>query len=99
MKLDIQSIHFDADHKLLEYIQRKTDKLDTFFDGIVDAVIFLRIEKNDDKENKTVELKVNIPNTTLFSREKGQSFEAATDLAVEALKSQLKKYKEKLQSK
>ena len=99
MKLDIQSIHFDADHKLLEYIQKKVDKLDTFFDGIVDGIIFLKLEKNEDKENKIVELKVNIPNTVLFAREKGLSFEASTDMAVEALKAQLKKYKEKLQAK
>jgi putative sigma-54 modulation protein len=99
MKLDIQSIHFDADHKLLEYIQKKVDKLDTFYDGIVDAIIFLRLENNDQQENKTVELKVNVSNSTLFSKEKGTSFESATDIAVEALKAQLKKYKDKLRSK
>jgi putative sigma-54 modulation protein len=96
MKLQMQSIHFDADIKLLDFIQKKVDKLETFFDRIIDGEVFLKLDKNDSNENKIVEIKLNIPGKQLFAKEQAASFEAATDQAVEGLRRQLKKHKEKL---
>lgn len=95
MKLQMHSIHFDADSKLLDFIQKKMDKLETFYDRIIDGEVFLRLENGDRVKNKVVELKLNIPGSTLFSKEQSNSFEAATDECVEALRRQIKKYKEK----
>jgi putative sigma-54 modulation protein len=92
MKLQVQSIHFDADIKLINFIQRKVDKLETFYDRLVDGEVFLRLN-NEGIENKTVEIKLNVPGTQLFAVEKAKSFEAAADLATEALRNQLKKFK------
>jgi len=61
----------------------------------MDGEVFLRLNNNKDKENKVIEIKLNIPGTQLFAKEQSKSFEAATDMAVEALKKQLKKFKEK----
>ena len=91
----MHSIHFDADQKLVDFIQKKANKLDTFFDRIIDGEVFLRLDKDETNENKIVEIKMNIPGTQLFAKEKSKSFEAAADEAVEALRRQLKKYKEK----
>ncbi|GJM59724.1 hypothetical protein PEDI_02760 [Persicobacter diffluens] len=99
MKLQMHSIHFTADIKLLDFIQKKVDKLETFFDRIIDGEVFLRLAKNDDNENKIVEIKLNLPKTQLFAKATGSSFEAATDEATESLRRQLKKYKEKLTDK
>jgi putative sigma-54 modulation protein len=96
MKLQVHSIHFDADSKLVDFIQRKVDKLETFYDRLVDGEVFLRIN-NEGIENKTVEIKLNVPGTQLFAIEKARSFEAATDLATEALRIQLNKFKTKMQ--
>lgn len=90
----MHSIHFDADGKLLAFIQKKAEKLDTFYDRIIDGEVFMRLEKND-VENKVVEIKLNIPGSQLFAKEQSKTFEAATDMAVEALRRQLKKFKEK----
>jgi putative sigma-54 modulation protein len=92
MKLQVQSIHFNADVKLINFIQRKVDKLETFYDRLVDGEVFLRLN-NEGIENKTVEIKLNVPGTQLFATEKAKSFEAAADLATEALRNQLKKFK------
>jgi putative sigma-54 modulation protein len=92
MKLQVQSIHFDADVKLINFIQRKVDKLQTFYDRMVDGEVFLRLN-NEGVENKTVEIKLNMPGTQLFAVEKAKSFEAATDMATEALRNQLRKFK------
>jgi putative sigma-54 modulation protein len=98
MKLQIHSIHFDADVKLSEFIQKKTDKLETFFDKIIDGEVFLKVENDDSRENKIVEIKLNLPGTQLFASEKAKSFEVAVDEAVEALRRQVKKHKEKMVS-
>jgi putative sigma-54 modulation protein len=97
MKLQVHSIHFDADIKLIDFIQRKLDKLETFYDRLVDGEVFLRLN-NEGKENKTVEIKLRVPGNQLFAIEKARSFEAATDLAADALRIQLTKFKNKLQS-
>lgn len=96
MKLQMHSIHFDADSKLLDFIQRKVDKLETYYDRIIDGEVFLRVENDDHQENKMVEIKLNSPGTQFFAKEQARSFEAGTDAAVEALRRQLKKHKEKL---
>lgn len=98
MKLQVHSIHFDADQKLIAFIQKKADKLETFYDRIIDGEVFLRLEKNGVKENKVVEFKINIPGTKLFAKEQSQTFEASTDEALESIRRQLKRHKEKLYS-
>jgi putative sigma-54 modulation protein len=95
MKLQVHSIHFNADSKLVDFIQKKVDKLETFYDRVVDGEVFLRIN-NEGIDNKTVEIKVKVPGSQLFAKEQARSFEAATDLATEALRNQLKKHKEKI---
>ena len=94
MKLQMHSIHFDADQKLLDFIQKKVDKLETFYDRMVDGEVFLRLN-NDNIENKTVEIKLNIPGEQLFAKEQAASFEKATDMATDALRRQIKKFKVK----
>lgn len=96
MKLQMHSIHFDADQKLLDFAQKKIDKLETFFDRIIDGEVFLRVENDDSRDNKIVEIKLNAPGNQFFSKVKAKSFEAGVDSAVEALRRQLKKHKEKL---
>jgi putative sigma-54 modulation protein len=95
MKLQVHSIHFDADNKLINFIQRKLDKLDTFYSRLVDGEVFLRLN-NEGIENKTVEIKLRVPGNQLFAVEKARSFEEATDLAADALRMQLKKFKTKI---
>ena len=97
MKLQVHSIHFDADQKLINFIQKKVDKLETFYDRLVDGEVFLRLN-NEGIDNKPVEIKLNVPGTQLFAIEKARSFEAAADQAAEALRVQLTKFKTKQQA-
>ncbi len=95
MKVQIQSLHFDADEKLIDFIQKKLDKLDTFYDRTIDSEVILRLN-NEGIENKTVEIKLNVPGEQLFAHKTNGSFEAATDHCVEALRRQIKRHKEKV---
>lgn len=99
MKLQVQSIHFDADSKLLAYVQKKCDKLDSFFDRIQDGQVYLRIEKAGEPSLKSVEVKINVPGESLVAKEESYTFEEAIDLTTETLKRQVKRYKEKLREK
>lgn len=97
MNVKMHSIKFDADSRLLEVVQKKMNKLDTFFDRIIDGEVFMRLN-NEGIKNKTVEIKLNIPGDQLFATATAPSFEAATDEAAQALKKQVKKHKEKVMS-
>jgi len=95
MKLQMHSIKFDADDSLLEFIQKKINKLETFYDKFIDGEVYLKIN-NQGIENKTVEVKLNIPGDQLFAESSSKSFEAATENATEALRRQLRKRKDKV---
>ncbi|MBK8414527.1 MAG: ribosome-associated translation inhibitor RaiA [Bacteroidetes bacterium] len=96
MKIKVQSIHFTADKKLLQFVEEKVDKLFQFYDSIIDSEVYLRLDKSDNAENKIAEIKINTPGKTLFAKEQCKTFEEATDVAVEALRRQITKHKEKL---
>ena len=95
MRLQMQAIHFDADPKLLQFIQQKLDKLDTFYDRITSGEVFLKLDKSDNAKlhTKLLEVKLYVPGGTVFVTEKGTTFEEATDLAIESLRKQIAKHK------
>ena len=95
MKVQMQSVHFDADQTLLDFIQQRLNKLEHFYDRVTDGEVIMRLNNKDGAANKTVEIKLMVPGSTLFSQEDATSFEAAADAAVEALKRQITKHKEK----
>lgn len=95
MKLKVQSIHFDADQKLLNFIHEKVNKISHLHDDIISGEVFLKLEKKNVPENKITEIKLQVPGKILFAKEQCHSFEAATDLAIESLLKQVKKQKEK----
>lgn len=100
MEVKINSVHFNADDRLVEFVTKKVSKLDTFFEGIIKADVTLKVAKPEAANNKVAELKLSIPAADyLFAKKQANSFEEATDLAVDAVKKQLGKFKEKQKSK
>lgn len=95
MEIQIQSVHFDADAKLLEFIDKRLQKLGTFYDRIISADVILRLEKTGQVQDKIAELKLNVPGSVLIAKETCKTFEEAIDAGSEALKRQIIKYKEK----
>jgi putative sigma-54 modulation protein len=95
MKVVTHAVHFDADKKLLEFIERKLAKLEQFFDRIIGVDVYLKLESSSKVKDKVAEIKLNVPGATIIVKEISQSFEAAVDVALDSLKRQLIKYKEK----
>jgi len=96
MRVKINSVHFKTDKKLDDFISEKIEKLTTLHDGILGSEVTLRVDNTDEPENKIAEIKLLVPGTDLFARKQSRSFEEAADTAVEALRRQLTKHKEKL---
>ncbi len=95
MKVFTQSVNFNADTSLIDYTQSKVASLVKYHDKIVDAEVFLKVQKTSDKENKITEVKINIPGAELVVKRETKTFEEGVNLAVDSLKRQLKKSKEK----
>ena len=99
MQIKINSVHFDASQKLLDHVNKKVNKLGLFFEGIIGAEVFLRLENVQDDENKIAEVKLLIPGNDLFVKKQSKTFEEAINKAVDTLNRQVTKYKEKMKGK
>ena len=95
MNIQIHSVRFDADKKLIDFVHQKLDKLNQFGEGIVNAEVYLRLDKDQERENKISEIKVEISGSSLFAKKQSKSFEESTDEAIDALKKQITRYKQK----
>ena len=98
MNVVIHPVHFDASTQLVEFINKKLEKLETFFDRIVETEVFLKLESNQNVKDKIVEIKIHVPGKTLFVAKSSKTFEESTDLAIHTLSGQLKKQKERLKA-
>ena len=80
-----------------EAIDEKVGKLNTYFDRIVDAEVYLKIgEKRHRHREQIVEIRLNVPGTTLFAEERGDVIEKALAGAAEKARRQLMRYKKQL---
>jgi putative sigma-54 modulation protein len=96
MNIQIHSVRFDADKKLIDFVNQKLDKLTLFSEGIVNAEVYLRLDKDQERENKITEIKLEYPGGPLFARKQSKTFEEATDEAIDALRKQITRQKQKM---
>ncbi|MGM0667131.1 MAG: ribosome hibernation-promoting factor, HPF/YfiA family [Bacteroidota bacterium] len=99
MNIQIHSVKFDADKKLLDFINQKVNKLSQFSNEIIAVEVYLRLIKDQEKENKLVEIRVEYPRGPLFAKKQTKTFEEATDNVIEALKKQITRQKDKMRGK
>jgi putative sigma-54 modulation protein len=74
------------------------DKLELFYDKVIQADVYLKVENTSDKENKIFEARVEVPGDTFVVKKQCRSFEEGADTAAASLERQLKKRKQKLRS-
>jgi putative sigma-54 modulation protein len=96
MDFKVNTVHFTADQKLIDFVHDKVKKLELMNDSIISSEVFLKLDKSSEKDNKIAEVRVFIPGNELFAKKQCKTFEEATDLAVDALKKQVEKHKSKL---
>ncbi|MBY0480844.1 MAG: ribosome-associated translation inhibitor RaiA [Chitinophagaceae bacterium] len=97
MNVNIQTVHFDADDKLVDYVTKKVEKLNTFHDQILKVDLFLKLDNVVHSiKDKVVEIKVHVPRHDFFVKASSKSFEESFDNAMESIVSQIKRKKDKL---
>jgi putative sigma-54 modulation protein len=96
MNIKINSVHFKADKKLESFITEKLQKMPALFEGIIGSEVILKLENSETRENKLVEIRLLIRGYDLFAKKLSTTFEEATDKAVEALRKQLMRHKDKI---
>ena len=95
MKVNIQSVNFNADKKLIEFIQKRMNKLDNYHDKIIHSDVYLKVENTSAKENKIVEVKVHVPGDEFMVKKQCKTFEEAIDNAANSSERVLLKIKKK----
>lgn len=95
MQVNVHSIQFKADSKLIDFIESRLEKLEQFHDKMIGAEVYLKLDKNNQAGNKIAEIKINVPGKDLFAKRQSTSFEESVDSVVEALRRQIKKVKGK----
>tara|TARA_R110002049_G_scaffold31063_7_gene105726 strand:- start:39 stop:335 length:297 start_codon:yes stop_codon:yes gene_type:complete len=95
MKVNTQSVNFNANVALMNFVQTRLDKLETFYDKVVSSDVYLKVENTSAKENKIVEIKIRVPKDNIVVKKQCKSFEGAVDAACNSIERQLVKRKEK----
>ncbi|TDD98332.1 ribosome hibernation-promoting factor, HPF/YfiA family [Flavobacterium cellulosilyticum] len=96
MKVNVQAVNFNVDRKLVDFVQERMDRLEKYYDKIVSADVFLKVENMSDKENKFVEIKINVPGDDFLVKKHCKTFEEAVEISAESLERLLVKRKEKI---
>ncbi|WPR72862.1 ribosome-associated translation inhibitor RaiA [Flavobacterium sp. NG2] len=98
MKVSIHAVNFNVDGKLVGFVQERMDKLEKYYDKVVSSDVYLKVEKTSDKENKIVEVKINVPGDGFVVKKQCKTFEEALELSAESLERLLVKRKEKIRA-
>ncbi len=96
MKVNLQSVNFNADQKLVDFTQRKLDKLENYFDKIIYADVYLKVQNTSGKDNKITEILLSVPGGDIMVKKTCKKFEECVDECVNSLQRQLIKRKEKM---
>lgn len=96
MNVQIQSVKFDADQKLIDFVEAKISKLERFAERCVGADVILKLDKDNERGNKVAIIRMEVPGDDLVAEQRGKTFEEAVDMAIDALKKQIDKHKERL---
>lgn len=95
MKVFVQSVNFNADKELIEFVEKKVMALEKYYDKIIDSEVFLKVQQTSEKENKIIEVKINVSGGEFIVKKACKTFEQGVTLATDSLKRQLNKRKEK----
>ncbi len=99
MKVQVQAVNFNADKDLIQLIEEKVKGLLRFYDHIIEARVYLKVQKTSQRDNKELEIRLGIPGDDPVVKKTSYSFEDALLQAVTTMKKTLKRHKEKQREK
>ena len=96
MNVNIQAVHFDADSRLIEYVNQKLQKLNNFSDRIIRVNVFLKLDNvMHAVKDKIAEIRIHVPRHNFFVKSTSKSFEESFDDAFDSIVTQIKRNKER----
>ena len=96
MNVNIQTVHFDADSRLIEYVNQKLKKLSNFTDRIIRVNVFLKLDNvMHAVKDKIAEIRIHVPRHNFFVKSTSKSFEESFDDTFDSIVIQIKKNKER----
>lgn len=95
MNATIQSVRFDLDQKLENFIHDKLGKLERFIENAIGADVILKLDKDNENGNKVATITISVPGKNYVAECRAKSFEEAVDLSIDAIKKQNEKQKVK----
>ena len=95
MNVNFQSVNYTADTNLVEFTQKRVEKITQFYDHIVDVFVYTKVENSSNNINKFAELKIGIPGDDVIVKKTAKSFEEAINQAADSAERVLKRRKEK----
>lgn len=97
MKISVKSVHFHADDKLIAYVETKLNRLTRYYERAMEAEVHLKLQDTGSKiREKIADIRLHVPGGVLYDKKSDKTFELAVNEAVETLKRQLVRHKEKL---
>jgi putative sigma-54 modulation protein len=98
MKVNVHAVNFNVDRKLIGYVQERLDKLEKYYDKVVNSDVFFKLDNTSDKENKIAEIKVTVPGDEFIVKKQCKTFEEAVELAADSMERLLMKRKQKIRA-
>lgn len=95
MEINLKTLKFDAGQKLIDFVQKKVDRLSRFFEGVAEAEVTLE----NAKEGKKAKIKVHVPGEDLIIDRTADTFENAITACVDAMKERMTRAREKMTEK
>ena len=88
MRVHTEAVQFKADQKLINFIDQRLQKMEHYFDRIIEAHVVLKLENSGQVRDKIAEVRLNVPGETLIVKETQKTFEASINTALDTLKRQ-----------
>jgi putative sigma-54 modulation protein len=98
MKVNVHAVNFTVDRKLVGFTQTRLDKLEKFYDRVVNSDVFFKVDNTSGKVNKIAEIKINVPGDEFMVKKQCKTFEEAVELAAESMERLLVKRKQKIRA-
>jgi len=96
MEINVKSLKFDADSKLIAFIEKKVARIEKFIGGPVEKI---EVTLENIKEGKKVKLQLHTPAGEQLLERTSDTFENSVNACVDAMKEKLTRAKEKMQEK
>ena len=98
MKVNVHAVNFTVDRKLVVFVQDRLDKLEKYYDKVVNSDVFFKVDNTGNKVNKIAEIKVSVPGDEFIVKKQCKTFEEAVELASDSMERLLMKRKQKIRA-